>query len=259
MVHHFGAVSAEEDNRRGQVGLEAHLFAEGHWIDLFLDVKIRAQNHPRCLKNMGVIVAEGTRLLDRAVGAGNDVLLFNRLDPEARRVVSQVRDEGHKRPAGIDGVPAFPDFAVEVGDNGNEQVGGMGAPELFEQADHGPVEDANCKLKDLQELRAAEGPAVLQHDVVLLLDTDAGELAKNVQLIGQVLELNEFYIPWAPLLLHNRLKGDGCIAMSAAGIMEDHVDFFHGYDCAIRLMFAAKSNQHAMWITQEVQCVQAVP
>jgi len=55
-------------------------------------------------------------------------------------------------------------------------------------------------LKNSQELRAAERPAVLQQDVVLLLDADAGEFAQNVQPVRQVLKLDEFDLPVALLL-----------------------------------------------------------
>lgn len=92
-----------------------------------------------------------------------------------------------------------------------------------------------------------------------MLYTDAGQFAENVQLIGQVLELDQVHQPRTVLLSHNGLERDSSVAMAAASIMKENVNFFHSRDCAIRLMFAAKSKLHAMWITKEVQCVQAVP
>jgi len=121
------------------------------------------------------------------------------------------------------------------------------------------MEEPDRKLKNPQDILAAEGPTVLQHQIVLLLDTDTGQLAKNVQAIGQILELHELDLPVSTLLSRNGLEGDGSVAVSTAAVMEDNVDFFHDFDCAIRLMFAAKSIRHAMWITKEVQCVQGVP
>src|ERR1700690_4209044 len=135
---------------------------------------------------MVVIVAEGTRLLDGAFGAGDNILLFDGLNPEARRVVSEVGNQRNKGATGIDSAPTFRDFAIEMRDHRDEHVCRVGAPELFEEAHHRSVEDADRKLKDLQELRAAEGPAILQHDVALLLDTDAGQLAKNVEPIRSI-------------------------------------------------------------------------
>jgi len=51
------------------------------------------------------------------------------------------------------------------------------------------------------------------------------------------------------LLGGDGLQGDGGIAVTAAAIMEDNVNFFHGGHSAIRFLVAAKSKLHAMWIT----------
>jgi len=60
-------------------------------------------------------------------------------------------------------------------------------------------------LQNAQEIRAAKGPAVLQQDIVLLLYTNPGEFAQNVQPVRQVLELDEFDLPVTLLLGNYRL------------------------------------------------------
>src|SRR5229473_3989195 len=104
------------------------------------------------------------------------------------------------------------------------------------------MKQADCRLEDAQQVGAAQGPTVLQHDVVLLLDADAGELAQNVQPVRQVLKLNELDLPVALLLGNDRLQSDGGVAMSPAAIMEDDVNFFHGADCAICLGYRTRAH-----------------
>src|SRR6476646_4337738 len=108
------------------------------------------------------------------------------------------------------------------------------------------MEEANRKLQDAKEILAAERPAVLQHDVVLLLNANPGEFAKHVQPVGQILELHELHLPRPPLLSRNRLECDSSVTVSATAIVEDDVNFLHGFDCAIPQMSAEKSKLHAM-------------
>ena len=222
-------MAAEEDDGGRQIRLQAHLVAKGNRIDIVLHVKIGAQNHSRCLKNMGVVVTKGARLLDGALGSGDDVLLLDRLDPEARREVGQVRNERDKWPAGVDGVPAFADFAIEVRDDGDQKVGGVFAPEFLEQAHHRAMEEPDRNLKHAQEILAAEGPAVLQDDVVLLLDADAGQFAKHVEAIGQVLELHQLHLPSRCPAGPQSSGGRWRHCDVRHRVMEENVDFFHGW------------------------------
>src|SRR5438552_3187913 len=64
---------------------------------------------------------------------GDHVLLLDRLDPESRRKIRQVRDDSDKRTAGINPVPAFPNLPIEMGNYGNEQFRRFFTPESFEQ------------------------------------------------------------------------------------------------------------------------------
>ena len=62
------------------------------------------------------------------------ILFLDRLDPEARRKIGQVGDDGDEGAAGIDLGPAFGNLAIEVRDDGDQQVGGLFPPELLQQA-----------------------------------------------------------------------------------------------------------------------------
>ena len=95
---------------------------------------------------------------------------------------------------------------------------------------------------------AAQCPAILEEDVVLLLDANARQLPQNIQLVGQLLKLDELDLPVALLLCHNGLQGHGGIAVPAAGVMKNDVYLFHGRDSAIRFFFANQSTLDAMWI-----------
>jgi len=99
----------------------------------------------------------------------------------------------------------------------------------------------------------------LQQHVVLLLDANAGELAQDVELVGDLLELDKFDLPGTLQLGGDGLQGNRGVTMAAASVVEDHVYFLHGGHCVTRLSFAGKSTLHAMWITLEVSCAQWVP
>src|SRR6266478_7885491 len=86
-----------------------------------------------------------------------------------------------------------------------------------------------------RERCATERPAVLQKDVVLALDADAGQFAQNVQPVGEILKLNQPNLPVALLLSNDRLQSDGGVAMSSSTIMEDEVNSLHSDDCVIGL------------------------
>ena len=146
-----------------------------------------------------------------------------------------------------------------MGDDGDEQVGRLFAPELFEEAHKRAMKQANGRLQQAQKVDAAESPAILQQHVVLLLNANAGELAQDVELVGEFLELDELDLPGALLLGGDGLQSNGGVAVATAAVMENNVYFLHGRHCDIRFRFAAKSTLDAMWITLEVSCVQPVP
>lgn len=139
---------------------------------------------------MRVVMAEGTCLRDGALRAGDDVLLFQGLNPKTRREIGEISDEGDEGAAGIDRIPAFAKLAIKVRDHGNEQVGRSLLPEILEQTEHRAMEDADGGLQKAQQVGTAQGPAVAEQDVVLLLDADTSEFAKNVELVGKLLKMN---------------------------------------------------------------------
>src|SRR5882724_4267545 len=102
------------------------------------------------------------------------------------------------------------------------------------------MEQPDGCLEHAQEAGAAERPAVLQQNVVLLLDADSGELAQHVESVRQVLKLDELDLPVALLLRNDGLQGYGGIAMSPAAVVENDLDFFHCGDSDIRLCFPAR-------------------
>ncbi len=118
-------------------------------------------------------MAHGTRLSGGFFRARDDVLLLDRLNPEARRKISQVGDNGDERPPGINFRPAFANLPVEMGNDRDEQISGLFPPKSFEQVYQRPVKHPNRGLENPKKLGAAQGPAILQHRVVLLLDADA--------------------------------------------------------------------------------------
>src|SRR5882724_1295863 len=126
---------------------------------------------------MRVVMTHGARLFGGFFRTRDDVLVFDRLDPESWREVSQVGNDGDKGAPGINRGPAFANLPIEMGDYGNQQVRWLFPPELLEQIHERPVKNPDGGLKHAKELGAAECPAILQHNVVLLLDADSREFA----------------------------------------------------------------------------------
>src|SRR5712692_11388222 len=184
LVYRLRTVPAEERDGGRQALMQSHLSPQRHGVGIVLYIKIRAQDHSGGQKNVGVVMAHGARLIGSFFRTGNDVLILDRLDPESRREISQISDDGDERPARINLVPALANLPVEMRDYGDEQVRGIFAPELFKKFHKRPVKNANGQLKNTEKLRAAESPAFLQHDVVLLLNADAGQFAQDVQPVG---------------------------------------------------------------------------
>ena len=209
---------------------------------------------------MAVVVADGFGLVDGAFRSGYYVLLASTgnygLDPEVRREIGQVGDYRHEGATGADIVPAFTDFAIEVGDYRDQQVGGIFFPIVFEQMHQRAMENADGALEDSQQSSCAEGPAVLQEHVVLLLDSNAGEFAEDVEFVGQLLELDELDLPRASLLGEDGLESYCSVAVAAPCVMKKDVDFFHEPDCRMAFRHSNGSKLHAMWIRTEVVCAQ---
>ena len=88
LVHHFGAVSSKQDDGGGEIRAQAKLFAQRDWIRIVRSVKIRTQNHAGGREDARVVVAEGASLFRGPFRARDNVLVFNGLNPKARRKIS---------------------------------------------------------------------------------------------------------------------------------------------------------------------------
>src|SRR6267378_8017527 len=99
-------------------------------------------------------------------------------------------------------------------------------------------------LQNAKEAGAAERPAILQQNVVLLLDADSGELAQHIEPVRQVLKLDELDLPVALLLRHDGLQGHGSIAMPSAAVVENDMDSLHCADSDIP--FSVPTRAHSM-------------
>src|SRR6266478_2819960 len=82
-------------------------------------------------------------------------------------------------------------------------------------------------LQHAKEAGAAERPAILQQNVVLLLDANPGELAQHIEPVREVLKLDERDLPVALLLGNDGLQGYSSIAMPPTAVVENDVYSFH--------------------------------
>src|SRR5260370_29538648 len=137
---------------------------------------------------MSIIMVHGARLFGGFFRARDDELIFDRLNPKSRGKVGQIGDDGDERSPGIDLRPTLANLPVEMGNDGDKQVRRLFAPKLLEQVYQRPVKYPNGGLKNAKKLRAAQRPAILQHGVVLLLDADSRQPAKDVQAVSKILQ-----------------------------------------------------------------------
>ncbi|MDP9146803.1 MAG: hypothetical protein M3N22_04035 [Acidobacteriota bacterium] len=110
-------------------------------------------------------------------------------------------------------------------------------PKLLKQANQRAMTEPYRSLQDTKKLRASQRPTISQHDVVLLLNLDAGQLAQYVKLVGKILELNKFDVPRSALLGNDGLESGSGVAVSTATIMKNDVYLFHGRIFTQRLTF----------------------
>src|SRR5258708_22235186 len=118
-------------------------------------------------------MAQRARLLCGFPCSCNDVLFFDRFNPKTRRKIGQVRDDGHERPRAIHARPAFVNLAVEMRNDRDKKVRWIISPILLEQIHERLVTEPNGPLQQAEKISAAESPAVLQKNLVFLLDADA--------------------------------------------------------------------------------------
>src|SRR6266566_3908829 len=168
---------------------------------------------------MGSVMTHRAGLLCGFFRAGNDVLFFDRLNPKTRRQIRQVGDNGNERPARINMRPTLANLTIKMRDHGNKKV------------------------------RAAEGPPVLQKNVVLLLDADAGQLPEHVEAVGDILELYQTDPPIPGLLGNDGLERNRRVAMPSSRVVVDDKDFLHFRDSATPEVGLLKSTLDAMWRT----------
>src|SRR5580704_17902424 len=81
----------------------------------------------------------------------------------------------------------------------------------------------------LHERRRADGPSAPQQLIVNILHAHTGELAENVHLVEQFLEIHHFHLPRALLMLDDFTQRVRGAAMPPAGIEEHQLECFHSY------------------------------
>jgi hypothetical protein len=79
-------------------------------------------------------------------------------------------------------------------------------------------------LEEAHELRAAKCPAVPEHLVIQLLDSNAGKPSEKIQGVKYFLKVYERDFERKALLFDFHLQGGGGVAMPSAGVKENKGD-----------------------------------
>jgi hypothetical protein len=205
------------------LGVEAELFSFCDSIEWFGFIKARVQDHTRRLEDGLIGKSHFVSLLDSALGPANQELRLA-LHPEVRRIVRQVRKDRNERAAWKGGSEAFPEGTVKMRNYRDHHVRLGLEPEAFEQAHGRIVIQTYDTLEEPHELRAAKCPAVPEHFVIQLLDSNAGELTEDIQGVKYFLKVYEGDFERKALMLDFNLQGGGGVAMPSAGVKENKGD-----------------------------------
>ena len=97
----------------------------------------------------------------------------------------------------------------------------------FEHANGGAMIDADRELQYSHELGAAESPAVSQHQVIGVLDANAGVFPQDVNLVEQFLKVRKLNFPRALLRPDGHFQRRGGRPVAAPGVKKSELDSFH--------------------------------
>ena len=151
-----------------------------------------------------IVVAGGARLLRRPLRAADEVLVLL-FDPEVRRVVGQIRENGHHRRVRVGLPERVVQSAVEVRNQRYHQVRGGFPPELRDQSHVGLVIRADDAVQDLQHGEGADREPLLQHLVVQIFSPDARQITEEIQRLQHFLQVDQADLPRPLLLFDHRL------------------------------------------------------
>ncbi len=178
----LGALSAEENDAGGEMGMEAEATAlEFAGIGEGL-IEARVEDHAGGEKDGGRLNAEFPGLGDGVFGAADEILGLA-FEPEVGREIGEIGEKGDEGSLGRDVAQALKEGAIEVRDDGENEVGTALFPDGFEQAHGFIVVETKEGLEDAHDVRASPGPAIFEHEVVNILDANAGKTAGDIQLI----------------------------------------------------------------------------
>src|SRR6266851_4416338 len=89
------------------------------------------------------------------------------------------------------------------------------------------MEEPDQELHAAQQLRRAERPAFVEHQVVAILQAHPEELAKNVQFVERLLDVDQVDSPRPLLPLDDFLQSIRGTPVTSAGVEIKQVDFLH--------------------------------
>ena len=124
---------------------------------------------------------------------------------------------------------------------------GLRLPPIFLQQPHRlSVIHPNHALQHAHQLRASQGPAILQHAVIDVLDAQSSGAANDVDRIEYLLQIYEFYFQGQVRLLDRRLKGHGGISMPPSRVEVNKRDTLHRLP-----ILARESSEYGLLLTRQ--------
>src|SRR5580658_4547560 len=88
------------------------------------------------------------------------------------------------------------------------------------------MEDADGQMHRRDQLRGAQCPAPPQHDVVDFLERNAGQLADDVDVVQEILDITRTRFPGPPLFADDGVESGDRGAMAAARVDVDEINLW---------------------------------
>jgi hypothetical protein len=103
------------------------------------------------------------------------------------------------------------------------------------EAHDGPVVEANDSVHELESSGRSQRPSLGQHFVINILEAEAGDLAKHIERIENLLNVDHAHVHGPVVLVDDGFERGRGGAVASAGVEEQEINCRH--DCFIPMSY----------------------
>jgi len=220
--HHRRSVAAKQNQSRRHVRIQSMALALRGPVGMNRIVETGVNRHAGNAPDMVGRHAYPERLCHGAIGPANKVLILP-FDPEVRRMVRDVGQNGNQWCAWKCNADTLVQCAIEMRDDRHHQIGAVYAPEVAQFLHHAGVEQADNAVHGRQHPGRSLGPAAPQAPIVNVLRIDACSLPYKIKVAQNVLQVDQLDFPGSLFNADGFGKRHRSAAVSATRVKEDNL------------------------------------